>query len=249
MNDEEQLTGGNTSDSVVRVGKTVRKPWQRKSAVVQSYLQSLRGAGVVAPKPLGRDSDNRHVVEYVAGDLALNHLPLSTDALFRIGRMVRQIHDASETFPLPQRDDWNLPLPAEAPNLMCHNDLAPWNLIVGERWVFIDWDGAGPSTRLWDLAYAAQSFSSMFEGQPVEEAAVNLKAFVDGYGADIELRRALPDAMSQRTQAMYDLLEESHRTGFQPWASMYVDGHGEHWRDASAYVQQNHAAWEQALSI
>ncbi|MHA7274544.1 phosphotransferase [Arthrobacter sp. TMT4-20] len=199
------------------------------------------------PKPLGQDSDNRHVVEYIDGDLALNQLPLSLDALTRVGRLVRQIHDASEAFPLPHGVDWNLPLPAKAPDLMCHNDLAPWNLIIGERWVFIDWDGAGPSTRLWDLAYAAQSFSSMFEGQPVEEAAANLKAFVDGYGADTELRRALPEAITERTQAMYELLEESHRTGFQPWGAMYADGHGEHWRAASQYVRQHQTTWKQAV--
>ncbi|MBP2216903.1 phosphotransferase [Arthrobacter sp. CAN_C5] len=174
------------------------------------------------------------MVEYVDGDLALNELPLTTDTLTRVGQMVRQIHDASKAFPLPAQDDWNLPLPVEAPDLMCHNDLAPCNLVIGERWVFIDWDGAGPSTRLWDLAYAAQSFGSLFDGQPVDESAAKLKAFVDGYDADLELRQRLPDAMSQRTRAMYELLEESHRTGFQPWASMYADGHGEHWRAASA---------------
>lgn len=130
---------------------------------------------------------------------------------------------------------------------MCHNDLAPWILIMGERWVFIDWDAAGPSTRLWDLAYAAQSFGVLFDGQPVDEAALRLRAFVDGYGADAALRKALPAAMAKRTVAMYKLLKSSHETGFQPWADMYVNGHGEHWRAAADYVLRNQAAWEQAL--
>jgi thiamine kinase-like enzyme len=31
-------------------------------------------------------------------------------------------------------------------DLICHHDLAPWNLVRdGDRWVFIDWDGACPA--------------------------------------------------------------------------------------------------------
>ncbi|WP_338420351.1 phosphotransferase [Agromyces albus] len=162
--------------------------------------------------------------------------------------MIRQIHDASKSFAMPDPDGWNVLLPVEHPDLMCHNDLAPWNLIMGDRWVFIDWDGAGPSTRLWDLAYAAQSFGLLVDGQPVHEAALRLRAVVDGYGADIALRTALPAAMAKRTAAMHDLLKSSHETGFQPWADMYVAGHGEHWRGAADYVRQNLPVWDQALT-
>lgn len=246
--DEQKLTGGNASESVVRVGHTVRKPWLENSAAVQSYLGALRASGVDVPQPLGRDDEGRHVVEFVEGVPALDQLPLGQDDLLRVGRMIRQIHDASESIVIFDPDDWTMLLPAENPNLMCHNDLAPWNLIMGDRWVFIDWDGAGPSTRLWDLAYAAQSFGMLFDGQPVDEAALRLRAVVDGYKADDALRKALPAAMAQRTAAMFNLLESSNETGFQPWADMYVDGHGEHWRAAAQYVARNQATWERTLA-
>ena len=249
MGDEEQeLTGGNASGRVVRVGDTVRKPWIANTSAVQSYLRALRERGVDAPKPLGSDQHGRQMVEYVNGTLALGQLPLGTGDLLRVGRMIRRIHDASEFVPVPDPAGWGMLLPAESPNLMCHNDLAPWNLITGDRWVFIDWDGAGPSTRLWDLAYAAQSFGMLFEGQPVDSAATRLRAIVDGYQADPSLRRALPAAMAQRTTAMFELLRSSSESGFQPWADMYVNGHGEHWRAAAAYVARHQAAWDRALS-
>mgnify|MGYP003296408199 CR=1 FL=1 len=248
VEDEQELTGGNASESVVRIGHTVRKPWLDNSSAVQGYLAVLRSSGLDVPQPLGRDEVGRNVVEYVEGVLALDHLPLGHDDLLRVGRMIRQIHDASESVVIPSPGDGKMLLPAENPNLMCHNDLAPWNLIMGDRWVFIDWDGAGPSTRLWDLAYAAQSFGQLFDGQPVEDAALRLRAVVDGYEADGELRKALPAAMANRATAMFNLLKSSHETGFQPWADMYVNGHGERWRAAAQYVGQNQVAWEEALA-
>ncbi|SDP78960.1 Phosphotransferase enzyme family protein [Arthrobacter sp. ok909] len=188
------------------------------------------------------------MVEYVSGTLALDQLPLGPEDLLRVGRMIRRIHDASEFISVPDPDAWTMLLPAESPNLMCHNDLAPWNLIMGDRRVFIDWDGAGPSTRLWDLAYAAQSFGMLFEGQAVGSAAARLRALVDGYDADIALREALPPAMAKRTAAMFELLRSSSESGLQPWADMYANGHGGHWRAAAEYVARNHTAWERALS-
>ena len=140
--DEQELTGGNASESVVRIGHTVRKPWLENSAAVQSYLGALRSSGVDVPQPLGRDEHGRSTVEYIEGELAMDHLPLGRDDLLRVGRMIRQIHDASETVPMRNPGDWKMLLPAENPDLMCHNDLAPWNLVRGDRWVFIDWDGA-----------------------------------------------------------------------------------------------------------
>jgi hypothetical protein len=237
--DEQELTGGNASGRVVRVGGTVRKPWIDNASVVQSYLAVLRSHAVDAPQPLGRDKSGRQTVEYVAGSIALGQMPLGTDDLRRVGRMVRQIHDVSESIPISEPNSWNMLLPADNPNLMCHNDLAPWNLVIGDRWVFIDWDGAGPSTRLWDLAYAAHAFGMLVDGEPVESAASRLVAFVDGYDADTVLREALPAAMVKRTAAMFDLLRTANESGRQPWADMYVHGHGDFWRDATEYVTRN----------
>ena len=131
--EEHELTGGNASGSVVRVGGTVRKPWIDNSPVVQSHLAALRSQGVDAPRPLGRDEDGRRTVEYVEGSIALGQVPLEADGLRRVGRMIHGIHDVSESVPIPDPDGWNTLLPADNPNLMCHNDLAPWNLVIGDR--------------------------------------------------------------------------------------------------------------------
>lgn len=121
--------------------------------------------------------------------------------------------------------------------------------MIGDRWVFIDWDASAPSTRLWDLAYAAQAFTLSNVQRRPQDAAGDLAAFVNGYGASRDLRAALPATMLERSRAMYDLLADSHQKGVEPWSSMYRDGHGDHWRAAVEYVKRNQTVWEEVLRI
>ncbi|WP_405063436.1 phosphotransferase [Kribbella sp. NBC_01505] len=247
---EEVLTGGNVSAEVVRVGATVRKPALAQTAGVEAVLEHLAGKGLAgAPRTLGRDERGRHVLEYIPGDLADTLMPFSLAELERVGRLVRELHDAMEGFVPPADADWQSVIADPAGgDLICHNDLAPWNLVRnGDRWVFIDWDNAGPATRLWDLGYAATGFVPFVPGGDVQVDAPRLRALVDGYGLDEEQRRALPAQIAAHTRGMYDLLIDGHRTGEQPWARLYAEGHGDYWGPAAAYIAENHDAWVEAL--
>ncbi len=248
MHYEEVLAGGNVGGSVVRIGATVRKAWTNATPQVHAFMGAVRRAGVDVPDVLGRDDRGRQVIEYIPGHLAIDSEPLSLAGLARVGRLVRDIHNASATFRPTPDAHWDAAIAAPGHDLICHNDLAPWNLLVGERWAFIDWDGAGPSTRLWDLAYAAQAFTLNDVLQAPDEAGRRLAAFVDGYAADADLRKELPTAVMQRTAAMYKLLASSHRSGTEPWGSMFTAGHGDHWRAAHGYVERHQDVWAEALS-
>jgi tRNA A-37 threonylcarbamoyl transferase component Bud32 len=247
VDEEELLNGGNTSGAVVRVGSTVRKPWTDATPNVLAFMTAVREAGVDVPAVLGQDEQGRQVTEFIPGRLALDSDPLTHSELGRVGAMVRAIHDASDSFTPAPGSVWITAIPSPGGGLICHNDLAPWNLIIGERWTFIDWDAASPSTRLWDLAYAAQAFTLSNTRQPPKEAARNLAAFVDGYGADPGLRADIPAAMHSRAAAMHHLLRNSNEAGQEPWGTMYANGHGDHWRAATQYAGQHQSIWAEAL--
>lgn len=250
MEAEEVLTGGNVADRVVRIGETVRKPALGHTAGVEAVLEHLAAKRFEgAPRTLGRDEQERHVLEYIPGVLADTLPPFSVDELRRAGRLIRELHDAMDDFEPPSDAAWHPAVPDPAGGeLICHGDLAPWNLVCNDdRWVFIDWDNAGPSTRLWDLGYAAQSLVPLLPGGDVAVDAPRLRAFVDGYRLDQEQRRLFPAQIAARTRGSYELLVRGHETGEQPWAQHYADGHADFWGPAGDYVARHHDAWVDAL--
>lgn len=238
---EEPLSGGNVSDSVVRVGETVRKPATAATPGIDAFLSHLNAAGFDgAPKAMGVDGQGRHVVEFIPGKLAHDLPPMTLPEVGRIGRLIRELHAASASFVPPPGAVWDVAILPDREELICHHDIAPWNLIRdGDRWVFIDWDGSGPGSRLWDLAYAAHGFIPLGAGGDPDDDAVRLRALVDGYGLNPEQRHALPQLIVDHTRAMFDLLEDGARTGRQPWARLHAEGHADHWGPAAEYVERN----------
>jgi Ser/Thr protein kinase RdoA (MazF antagonist) len=238
---EQVLDGGNTSGPVVRIGGTVRKsagPW---TPAVDALLSHLHDRGFTgAPRPLGRDEQGRQILEYVPGQMAIDLPPLDIEGLHRVGRLIRELHDACETFDPPPQARWNVLFPPDRRDLMCHYDLAPWNLVIAEgRWAFIDWDGAGPGSRLWDLAYAMTGFVPLHgTGDPAADAP-RLRAIADGYALTATQREELPPLIARRTRAMFNLLRDSADTGEQPWARLYTEGHADYWGPAADYIDRN----------
>ncbi|MEV4266414.1 phosphotransferase [Kribbella sp. NPDC049584] len=250
MEREEVLTGGNVAGRVVRIGATVRKPALPQTPGVEAVLEYLAEQHFDgAPRTYGRDAEGRHVLEHVRGELAHAMPPSTPDELRRVGRLIRELHDTMESFEPPSYAAWHVIVPDPAGgNLVCHNDLAPWNLVRNdERWVFIDWDNAGPSSRLWDLGYAATAFVPFVPGGDVDVDSPRLRALVDGYGLDARQRHALPAQIAARTRGQYDLLIRGHETGEQPWARLYEEGHADYWGPTAEYIAAHHDDWVAAL--
>jgi Ser/Thr protein kinase RdoA (MazF antagonist) len=191
--DEIVLSGGNMT-AVVRVGDTVRRaagPW---TPTVHALMRHLRAAGFDRlPEPLGLDDHGREIISLLPGAPATYPLPAfawSDATLAAVAETLRAFHDASATFTAPAGARWQWPS-HEPPEVVCHNDFAPYNLMFedGRLTGVIDLDLASPGPRVWDMAYTAYRFVPLthpanpdapFPG--ASEQARRLAAFCDAYG-------------------------------------------------------------------
>jgi len=251
--DEESLTGGNSSANVVRVGDTVRRSAMPWSSSVDALLLHLKKVGFdCAPIPLGYDKQGRQVLSFAKGYIHDDPSDLDDTRIAEVGRVIRRLHDASATF-VPSPDaTWNVLITPDHEDLICHHDLAPWNLVrSSNQLTFIDFDGAGPGSRLWDLAYAAHGFVPFSPEASIsdEVASQRLSALVDGYGLDKRDRSELVDMLGPRVRSVYENLRMCHETGVEPWSSLWSEGHGATWLAHAIYVEERRSVWAEALSV
>lgn len=148
--DGETLYGGNVSGGVIRVGDTVRRPMGEWSPAIHKLLLHLESVGFDgAPRFLGIDEVGREILEYIPGVVPYDerhYRYLGTDrAVFLAGQLLRRFHDAVAPFEFPPTSAWREPKRAddaadfvdERGLIVCHNDPAAWNLIMGDRrWAF-----------------------------------------------------------------------------------------------------------------
>ena len=201
------LTGGNTNLDVRRVGSTVRRaagPW---TDTIHALLAHLADVGFnEAPRALGRDARGREVLTFVHGDVVHpdhQHLLAEPSALVDVATVIRRYHDAVASFVPPSGAIWQdiATDPTAVPETICHNDLAPWNLIATTNgWAFIDWDVAAPGRRYWDLAWAFHTLVGMWPDVPDAEVVQRFVACCTGYGVPPDDWRELMQLIVERTR-------------------------------------------------
>jgi aminoglycoside phosphotransferase (APT) family kinase protein len=209
--DEEALTGGH-SNSVVRVGDTVRRPAGPWTPSVHRFLTTLRDVGIVeVPEPLGLDEHGREVLSFLPGEVGNYPMPAwmwSPAIVQEVGALLRRVHDAS--VPIAHlAGHWQLPThhPVE---VVCLNDVAPYNMVfqAGHLTGLIDFDTASPGPRIWDLAYLAYRLVPLGEyaddHSPAADARTQrLAALIGAYGYPFE-----PDAVVRVAAERLDDLAE-----------------------------------------
>ena len=255
--DEERLAGGNTHAEIVRVGDTVRRPtgpWTPGVHALLHHLEARGSSGV--PRVLGVDEKGREILTYVPGEVVWPEyfaLVQTDSALAEVAATIRRFHDAVAGFEPPRDSTWaeNGSDPRGPAELLCHNDLAPWNLVRGEdgAWTFIDWDLAAPGRRSWDLSWALLSFVSLMEDSPLAEAETRRRIGIlrKSYGTDLFPDDVLEVAV-ERCEHEAGRIGRLGALGEAPYARLLAEGHREVWRSTAEHIRAHLPRWRGALT-
>ena len=251
MTDAEiPLTGG-TLNAVVRVGDTVRRsvgPW---TPTIHALLRHVRRRSFdLAPEPLGFDDEGREVVSYLPGTTVGWALPWpdlirDDDLLAQMGAATARYHRAVADFRPTGVVPWQSgPAPLRETELVCHHDLAPYNVVVadGQLVGIIDWDLAAPGSRLSDLAFVAWQWVPL-HGPTVTrllgwtdppDRARRLRLLLDAYG--LHDRAGFIDQVVARIGYNRDIMTSRAASGDQAYRSLVEQGHVAGMDEALAFL-------------
>jgi len=180
--DGHRLEGG-TVGGAVRIGRTVRRstgPWTPAVHRLLGHLHAKRLRAV--PEVLGTDARGREVLSYLPGMVVdVDAELLSDPRLADLAGWARELHAAVADLDDP--GPWRF-FGVERPTVLAHNDLAPYNVCFdGDRLSGVfDWDLAGPSTPLLELAHLAWTAVPLYRPVPAEDAARRLGVLAGAYG-------------------------------------------------------------------
>lgn len=127
---------------------------------------------------MGTDADGHDVLTYIPGETTDHPGQRAPQAYAVGGRILRELHDATEGHPL-----------ASGRECVVHGDPGPFNTIFrdGLPVGLIDWDSCGPGARLDDLGYMAWTWCLQSAGRvPIAEQAGHLRELRDGYDGCID---------------------------------------------------------------
>jgi 8-oxo-dGTP diphosphatase len=218
---EIRLPGGNVGGAV-RIGNTVRRgtgPWTPAVHALLDYL-ATRIPGV--PRVLGLDDRGREILSYLPGRVAdIDSELLSAAQIRSLVRWTRRYHDAVAGFSHP--GPWRF-FPVANPTLICHNDIAPYNVsFAGDQLTGVfDWDLAAPSTPLFELAFIAWNCVPLWRDVGPDNAAGRLRMIASAYGRFLprEILRAVPD----RIQLVLDWIPVAAAAGDEGMANLMLAG-------------------------
>ena len=260
MTHEIPLAGGNVNPGqVVRVGDTVRKPTRPGCESVHAVLLHLERVGFEhAPRFLGFDDKGREILSFIPGVNvwdSQHRIIRSPAGVATIGRLMRELHDALDTYTPPENAVWAARLrdPLGGDRLI-HGDIGPWNLVAepdSDQCHIIDWETVAPGRLVWELSYTLQTVAHLWhdpppwtpEGFTEAETAARLRAFADGYGLDHASLVECVRFASERSQSMADWILAGAEAGQAAFVKMRDEKHPEAWASGALTIATNAERW------
>jgi len=172
-NKETILSGGQCTDSVVRIGNRVHRTKSDNYEFIHSVLLFLEKQNFTyAPKFLGIDEKGREMLSYLEGEVPRD-VPMSFSQKITAVKILRSFHDilADSQFCGNQET-------------VCHQDFAPWNIIIHKDKIagIIDFDEVALGRRIDDLTYFIWTaldlgIASITDDQQIEKIALLVNAY------------------------------------------------------------------------
>jgi Phosphotransferase enzyme family len=253
---EVPLIGGDMTDGVVRVGRTVRRPVRPHTPAVHALLRHLEAVGFDgAPRVLGVDARNREVLTYLPGQVPHRPLPgyaLSDATLIALAELQLRYHQAVVGFEPPSWANWDGELTGLVdgpPELVCHCDINLENVIFepgpdGPRpYALIDFDLARPGTRLVDIIQTLRYWAPLVAPVDRDPAFANVDVpsrialFCEAYGLSYaERARLVPVAVRWMRRSRTTIAQRAARHG-GAWTRMVEAGVGERLMRSAAWLE------------
>jgi hypothetical protein len=256
---EIPLAGGSNSAAARRGAQVLRKtgPW---TPAVHSLLRHLEDVGFTgAPRLVGTgfSSDGRELLGYIEGEI-VHPGAYADDAIADLGRLMRNLHEATRSFRPPEGAVWQKWFGREigTPNIIGHCDAAPWNILCrnGKPVALIDWEASGPVDRLTEIALVAWNGAQLYDDDVAElngladaRTRINqVRILSDAYGLSASDRHRLTDRMIDLAaqSAAYEVVEQNITPETVQPACVW----GIAWRTRSvAWMLRHRSALENAL--
>lgn len=230
----EVFADGNMTPVVRRGDRVIRSrsPWATASQAVLRHLESV--GFVASPRVLTADDNGQEHLSFIPGRSAAPDLTGhdSDTVLVAVGELVRAFHGAMAGFTLPPGAAMaQMPgAPAEGP-LICHNDIAPWNVIFQEQRpvALIDWDLVGYGDARWELAYVAWRFVPLTNADVTDKTLLErrrerLSLLLDAYGIPSSGRKGFIDVVLRRQWTAVETVEEWGQAGIPGFDRLYRQG-------------------------
>jgi len=171
---ESQLVGGRSATEVVRIENTVRRSLGPNSEFNHSLLKLLEEKGFShAPRFLGIDEKGREILTFMEGEVPHGEINWTDDQLVKVVQILKDFHDATVGSEL-----------AKGKEVVCHNDIAPWNTVLENDvpMAFLDFDDVAPGNRVDDLAYLLWTFLKLGSNVPADVQANKIQKLSQVYG-------------------------------------------------------------------
>ncbi len=259
--EEHELAGGNLS-RVVRVGDSVRRPAGDWTPAVHALLDHLERKGFeAAPRARGLDEEGREILSYLPGDCVGDEKPWpawcwTDETLVGVARLLRRYHEAVADFAPPPDAHFRLASrPLTPREIVCHNDVAPYNLVRGPdgRLALIDWDVAGPGPAVDDVAFAARSFAPLHPDdecrrlgfRALDDRPRRLRLFLDVYG--LEGRGDFLERVHARLVASIERITAAAERGERAFQQLIANGLLEPVEASLGWIEANREDLEGAI--